>query len=339
MSRRVTVGLVGCGGWCKNYHVPLLTEAMSDQYQVVGVCDTVEELAREGADLTGAPAFAQVGELVAKTDAELVYIVTKPPATHHEVGREALEAGRHVFMEKPMCETVEQCDELIELARRHERLLAVHHSRRWEVPFMVAQRVVADGLVGRPYYVMSSHPSSWCGPADLLMDWGIHISDQALRIGAPAKPVEVSCVVRHVEEPETRSGPWRASVRFDNGLVVDLFQMLIAPGALPKWQVCGHEGSCTINPPFDVRNETGTLEVDLDAIQRGREVDDTPAFKLTLELVHYHEMLHRAIVDGAPLSVAPEGARNAVALSNLLIDAARAQRSLSVDSSVWINEN
>ncbi|MBM4084612.1 MAG: Gfo/Idh/MocA family oxidoreductase, partial [Planctomycetes bacterium] len=243
MSRTVTVGLVGCGRWCKNYHVPLLTKAMADRFKVVGVCDAAKESAQEVAALTAAPAFDRVEDLIAAVDPELVYVVTKPPSTHFAVARLALAAGKHVFMEKPMCETADQCDDLIELARRHRRLLAVHHNRRWEVAYLVARRVLADGLVGKPYYVLSNHPSTWCGPADLLMDWGIHIADQALRVAAPARPVEVSCLVRHVEDPATRSGPWRASVRFDNGLMVDLFQMLVRPGALPKWLVCGDAGS------------------------------------------------------------------------------------------------
>lgn len=338
MSRAVTVGLVGCGRWCKSYHVPILTDAMADRYKVVGVCDAAEALAQEAAELTGAPAFGRVEDLIAAADPELIYIVTKPPSTHHEVAKAALLAGKHVFMEKPMCETPGQCDELIALARQHGRLLAVHHNRRWEVAFRVAQRVAADGMVGEPYYIMSNHPTVWCGPADLLMDWGIHIADQALRVAAPAKPVEVCCMVYNVAEPECNSGPWRAWLRFDSGLVVDLFQVLVAPGALPKWLVVGREGSCTINPPFDVRNQTETLEVDVGGIQRGREAEDTPAFKVTLDLVHYHELLHRAIVHGAALHVAPETARNAVALSNLLIEAARRQRALPVAADAWIDE-
>ena len=339
MPTPITVGLVGCGNWCKTYHLPILTETLADRYKLVGVCDAVHALAKEAAQLTGAPAFATVDELIAKADPELVYVVTKPPETHHVVAKAALEAGKHVFMEKPMCATAAQCDELIALARQHERVLAVHHNRRWEVPFLVAQRVIADGLVGQPYYIMSNHPTIWCREADLLMDWGIHVADQALRIAAPAKPVELSCLVYNPAEPETRSGPWRAWLRYDNGMVVDLFQVLTAPGAIPKWMAIGDRGSCTISPPFDVRNQTETLEVELPTgVQCGREGEDKPPFTLTLQLTHYHELLHRAIAEGGPLPVAPETARNAVALSNLLIDAARAQRALPVDASAWIDE-
>lgn len=339
MERKVDIGVVGCGNWCTNYHLPLLTGEMSDRYKVVGVCDLIPERARQASELTGAPAFTDAAELLATTDPELVYIVTKPPATHHAVARLALQSGRHVFMEKPMCETVEQCDELIALARSRSRLLAVHHNRRWEVPFRAAQRVLDDGLVGEPYCVLSNHPTIWCGPADLLMDWGIHIADQCLRIAAPALPVELSCLVQNRDDPATRSGPWRAWVRFDNGLVVDLFQMLTAPGVLPKWQVWGQTGACTVSPPYDVVNRTETLQVQLQGIQRGREADDTPEFALTIDLVHYHELLHRTLTAGAPLPVAPEEARNAVALSNLLIDAARQNRFVSVDSSYWMKES
>jgi len=319
--------------------MPLLTETMADRYRVVGVCDAVAELAGEVAETAGAPAFADVRALIEGADPELVYIVTKPPSTHYDVARTALEADRHVFMEKPMCETVAQCDELIALARRRGRLLAVHHNRRWEVPYLAAKRVMEKGLVGEPYYVMSNHPTIWCGHADLLVDWGIHIADQCLRIGAPAHPVEVSCLVYSTEHAATRSGPWRAWVRFDGGLVVDLFQLLVAPGSFPKWQVCGREGACTLSPPFDVVNRTESLSVPVGGIQRGREAEDTPAFEVALDLVHYHELLYQAIVDGAPLPVAPEGARNAVALTNLLVDAARAQRSLPVDPAVWMKES
>ena len=339
MSRVVTVGLVGCGNWCRNYHLPLLLEKMPDRFRVVGVCDKIAERTASAAELTHAPGFGSVEELLKATDPELVYIVTKPPTMHYEVARVALQAGKHVFTEKPMCATAAQCDELIALARQKSRILTVHHNRRWEVPFLVARRVLTDGLVGTPYYVMSSHPSTWCGPADLLVDWGIHIADQILQVAAPAKPVEVSCVVCNPPEAGTRSGPWRATVRCDTGLAVDAFQLLLAPGAMPKWLVCGSTGSCTMSVPFDVRMETGPVDVEIPSLQRGREGKDEPAFTLRIDQVHYHELLHRAIVDGAPVPVAPAGARNAVALSSLLVEAATSQRTVTVPAGYWLKED
>jgi len=337
MGKRIRVGVVGCGRWCKNYHLPILTDTMSDLYEVVGVCDAMDALAAEVAGLTGAPAYARVEDLIDGADPELVYVVTKPPTTHHAVGRVALQAGRHLFVEKPMCETAAECDELIALAREHRRVLAVHHNRRWEVPFLVAQDVVRKRTLGEPYYVLSNHASSWCGPADLLVDWGIHIADQALRIGAPSQPVEVSCLVRNPSDAGN-SGPWRASVRFASGLVVDLFQMLVPAGALPRWLVSGHEGSCAINPPYDMHNQTDQLRIEITEITGGREFGDKAPVTVSLDLTHYHELLHRTIAEGAPPAVAPEQARNAVALSNLLVEAAGRQQAVRVDPDQWIDE-
>ncbi|MBT4821273.1 MAG: Gfo/Idh/MocA family oxidoreductase [Lentisphaerae bacterium] len=338
MGRVIDVGVVGCGGWCGNYHLPLLTGDMSDRYRIVGVCDLIPERVQAAAGRVGAPGYQTVDALIANANPELVYVVTKPPETHYDVARVALLANRHVFMEKPMCATVAQCDDLISLARERERILTVHHNRRWEVPFLAAQKVIEQGHVGLPYYVLSNHPTVWCGQADLLVDWGIHIADQCLRIGAPARPVEISCLVHTPAEAATRSGPWRASVRFDDGLVVDLLQLLVAPGSFPKWQVCGYEGACTLSPPFDVTMRTESLSVKVDGIQRGREAEDTGPFDMTLDLIHYHELLYHAVVDGAPVPVAPESARNAVALSQLLVEAAQTQRALSVSPDSWIEE-
>lgn len=339
MERVIDIGVVGCGNWCGSYHLPLLTGDMRDCFRIVGVCDVVPERVQAAAELVGAPGYENVEVLIASADPELVYVVTKPPETHYDVARAALLADRHVFMEKPMCATVAQCDELIALARERGRILTVHHNRRWEIPFLVAQQIIELGCVGLPYYVLSNHPTIWCGQADLLVDWGIHIADQCMRIGAPSRPVEVSCLVHTPAEASTRSGPWRASVRFDNGLVMDLFQLLVAPGSFPKWQVCGYEGACTLSPPFDVTMRTESLSVPVDGVQRGREAEDTAPFEVTLDLVHYHELLYRAVVDGAPVPVTPESARNAVALSQLLVEAAQAQGTLAVDPDCWMKES
>ena len=109
---KTRVALIGCGMISKVYLTNLLTY---DAVELVGCSDIIEERAKARAEQFGIRQMTNE-EIFADPSIEFV-VNTTYPLSHYEVARAALEAGQSVYTEKMVCETVEQMDELIALAR------------------------------------------------------------------------------------------------------------------------------------------------------------------------------------------------------------------------------
>ena len=117
--------------------------------QVVGVSSLSHEEAATLAKEVNARPFTDATALA--TDATVDAIsVTLPTYLHKEYVVQALNAGKHVFVEKPMSLTVEDCDGMIEAARRNDRLLMVAHVLRFWPEYMALAEAIQSGQLGRP---------------------------------------------------------------------------------------------------------------------------------------------------------------------------------------------
>src|SRR5450759_209138 len=131
----IAVGLVGCGNAGRGIHLPLFAKH-ADLYRPVCCADAVTNSANELAVKVGIRAMESVDALIADREVELLVVATKPPATHRDIALKALAAGKHVVVEKPMADSAAQCEEMIKAAKSADRVLSVHHNRRWDVDFL-----------------------------------------------------------------------------------------------------------------------------------------------------------------------------------------------------------
>jgi predicted dehydrogenase len=125
MQPPLRVGVIGVG-YLGRYHAEKY--AALPEARLVGVADLAWERGREVAKALGAEAFADYRLLFPQVEAVSVAVNTRD---HYLVVREALEAGLHVLVEKPLTATVAEADELLRLARKHDRLLMVGHLERF----------------------------------------------------------------------------------------------------------------------------------------------------------------------------------------------------------------
>jgi len=175
MARPIRTALIGRGLGGSAFHAPLIR-----------ACDGLELTRWVGAD--GAAEAATAG------DVDLV-VVAAPNAFHFPLARAALEAGKHVVVDKPFTVSLDEADALIALAAARGRMLSVFHNRRWDGDFLTVRALLpALGTVR----LFEAHwdrfrPAIKPGwrevPAEgagLLADLGPHLVDQALRLfGAP----------------------------------------------------------------------------------------------------------------------------------------------------------
>lgn len=229
MPAPLKVAVVGTGSLGKE-HARLYAElAAEGRVELVGVFDTDAARARQVAAANRTRAFANFEEAVAAADA--VSVVT-PTATHFELARALLAAGRHVLVEKPMTDNAAQAEELIELARRQGCLLQVGHVERFNPVFDYLQRVVRE-----PRFIeghrLSPYPAR-STDVGVVLDLMIHDLDVVLAfVAAPVVSVDaVGIPVLSASEDIAN-----ARLRFANGCVANLTASRVSAERLRKIRV------------------------------------------------------------------------------------------------------
>src|SRR5262249_43256741 len=123
VMRTAHIGVVGCGAVAQGIYLPEF-HRLDDKATLVAVCDRVEERARAAQQRFGARTYyTDLERFLRESDAEIVVNLT-PHRAHMPVSMAALEAGRHVYTEKPLAQSVDDATRLIEAARAHHVKLA-----------------------------------------------------------------------------------------------------------------------------------------------------------------------------------------------------------------------
>ena len=141
----LNVGIIGTGNISGAHIAAYLT--FPDEVRIVGLADIVPakaEAKRSEHDLTAARVYDDAGAMLAAEDLDLVSIAT-PPGTHCELTIQALEAGVHVIVEKPMAPSVEECDRMLEAQSRSGALLSVIAQNRFRDDMAQLKAVLDSG--------------------------------------------------------------------------------------------------------------------------------------------------------------------------------------------------
>jgi scyllo-inositol 2-dehydrogenase (NADP+) len=178
-------GLIGFGVAGRYFHAPLINAAGID---IAAVVTSRHDEAR--ALLPSAIVLDSSEELLRREEIDLV-VIASPNQFHDAQAADALRAGKHVVVDKPLCLTAAQARELSRLATRQRRKLAVFHNRRWDSDFLTLQQLLRTGRLGE----INSFHARWdryrprvtdrwrerAEPgAGVLYDLGSHLIDQAL---------------------------------------------------------------------------------------------------------------------------------------------------------------
>ena len=144
------VAVIGCGYWGKN-----LVRVFHELKALAAVCD-VRETVRDTVHKTyNVRVTADVGDVLASADIKAV-VIAAPAAQHYEMAKLALEAGKDVFVEKPLALKVAHGQELVDLARRKARVLMVGHILEYHPAVRALKRLVHEGQLGKIEYIYSS---------------------------------------------------------------------------------------------------------------------------------------------------------------------------------------
>ena len=179
----IGVGLIGCGVWGE---VHARTFNTSQDTNLIAVCDKNIDRAKQFALQFKLPFyFDSLNDLLGNKNIQAVSIVT-PDFTHAELILAALDAGKHVIVEKPMATTVEDCQKIIKLRDSKGLKLMVNYSNRWKTPFIHVRRLLNSGELGKLLMIniklndtlyVPTKMLSWASKSNSLHFLGTHLID------------------------------------------------------------------------------------------------------------------------------------------------------------------
>lgn len=140
----LTVGVIGCGKASESHHFPAI-ESVND-IELTWVCDLDEQRAARAAKKYGVPAYTDTADALSDTP-DLVNVNT-PPSTHREVTIQALEAGGHVLVEKPIAHTKEDARAIISAAEESDQKVCLVHNNLYFDPLYAVLRSNRRGEYG-----------------------------------------------------------------------------------------------------------------------------------------------------------------------------------------------
>lgn len=230
--------------------------------ELAAVVDTDEKRAADVAREHGGKPFRTIAELPDGIDAASVAV---PTVRHLEVARPLIERGLPILVEKPIAATPDEAEQLLALARRHDCLVAVGHSERFNP---VVQAMLRMGVA--PKFVETHRISPFTfRSADIgvVMDMMIHDIDIVLHM-VKAGPISVDAVGVNVLGPHEDIA--NARIRFDNGCVVNLTASRLALKTERKIRVFSEEAYLSL----DYQKRSGIAikkDANLDILKLARE--------------------------------------------------------------------
>ncbi|PIG80208.1 NAD binding Rossmann fold oxidoreductase [Aspergillus arachidicola] len=197
-SKIFNVGVIGYGLSAKIYQIPFITAVKNLKLYAV-VQRTPKPNDNAELDFPGIKSFRST-ELMVKDPAVDVVVVTTAPDSHLELAKLALNAGKHVVVEKPFTATYQEAQELIDLAKKQNRLLTVYQSRRWDADYLTLSKLIKEGSLGRivdyetrfERHVPDIPGSRWRTDSipggGAIYDLGAHLLDQTIQLfGLPKR--------------------------------------------------------------------------------------------------------------------------------------------------------
>ncbi len=342
----IGIGLLGYGAIAAEH---LQAIAAVPGLRLAAVCDrSPERLLAAARAVPEANRHRAPASLLADPQVEAV-VVSTPPNTHHPMARAVLEAGRHVVVEKPVCLTRREADDLMGAARAAGRVLTVFQNRRWDPDFLAVRRVVASGRLGEVFHAETfvgghQHPCGlWHSDATVsggvVFDWGAHYLDWLLAI-LPGRVERVSAFGHKRRWHDvTNHDQLRLIMTLEGGVQAEFMHSDIAAARKPKWYLLGTRAALvgswreTVRPVTAGPGHTALEPVpptDLPADLHVLTPDGaggTDDERLTLPAVPPHPFYRNLaghLLSGEPLAVAPaEAARTVAVMEAAMVSAAR----------------
>ena len=251
---RIRCGVIGLG-WFGEHHVDTLQQLpLAD---VRAVCTRRQQRLQEIAQKYSVPkTYTDYGELLADDDIDMVTVVTHVE-DHLQPTIDAIRAGKHVFLEKPMADSVEACDQILAELKNTERAFMVGHVCRFDTAYALAKEEIEAGHLGK---ILSMHArrnlAKWITESHLpqisaLFGDGVHDLDLMLWYTG-AKPISVYAQSTCTRPELVNDDLGLAMFRFDDGAIAVIENIWCLPENAPfaidaRMEIVGTQGAIYID--------------------------------------------------------------------------------------------
>ncbi len=326
MSKKINTALIGFGMSGEFFHAPFI-----DAHPDFNLIKVVERHSARSKELYPyVKVVKDYKEVLIDEEIDLVVINT-PNYLHYEMAAGALEAGKHVVVEKPFVCTSREAALLIEIAKRKNLVLSVFQNRRWDGDFLTVKKIIENRLLGRLVEFRSHFdryrnyikPNSWKEQphpgSGLLYDIGPHLIDQAVVLFG--KPETVYADLRSLREGSKIIDNFEIILSYDK-LKVVLNSGFLYKQPLVRFALFGTEGTFIKNgldpqedtlKTFGYNNSTGwgtepeemwgELNTGVNGLNfKGKIETEAGCYQ------KYFENIYDAVTGGKELAVKPEEA-------------------------------
>ncbi len=225
---RINIRLIGCGGrgTGDGQSFARYGEENNKLCQILAVCDVYEKRMRQNAERHKVKGFTDYRELLAMPDIDAVIVAT-PDHWHARIALDAMRHGKDVYLEKPMCHTLEEVEELVAATRESKRVVQIGSQTTSADQWRKAKKAIAEGMIGKMImsqgsYHRNSIEGEWnwaidasAGPngkGDDHIDWDMWLGP------APKRPYDADRFFR-----------FRKYWDYSGGIATDLFFHVVAP--------------------------------------------------------------------------------------------------------------
>ena len=294
-------------------------------------------------------------------------VVATPSETHFDLAAQALQAGKHVVVDKPITSSSKSARALVSLAKTHKRILAPFHNRRWDGDFLTLRQLLHENTLGRVVEIVSrfdryrplQRPNTWkeiASPATgVLYDLGPHLVDQALTLFGP--PARITASIRHDRDRTDIDDAFDLVLDYDmlygRALRYSCHATMLAADPSPRFLVHGTHGSfrkfgvdpqeptllnTNRRPPMLGGNEPwlpepesawGTVTLPLDLAQP-TEFTRTQLPTIPGDYRQFYANVRDAILGKAPLTVSAEDGYRTLRLLDLARESHHQRQTLPV---------
>lgn len=258
--KKVRIGVAGTGIWGE-MHVRAYVQHSS--VELVGVCDLDGERARKIAEKYDIPGYYTKVEEMIGEGLDGISIAT-PDTAHADIAIKSAQRGIHIFVEKPLATTLEECERMILSASQNNVYLMVDWHNRWNPPIYHAWNAIRNGEIGNVSYIyyriadtiyVPTKMLSWAGKSSVMLFLGSHALDTTCWLMGQT-PIRIYCerkegILKSMGIPT--ADMYITIVNFKNGATAVVENSWILPQSSPslidhKCEIVGTDGVIYADP-------------------------------------------------------------------------------------------
>jgi predicted dehydrogenase len=269
---RLKSAIIGAGNISGIYLANLLN-MFSDKIELCAITDSIREKAEEAAEKHGIEFAENVDAVLGRRDISIVLNLT-PPSSHFEIARAALDRGKNVYNEKPLCVNLSDAEALLETARKNNLRVGCSPDTFLGAGLQTAHKLIADGWIGHPVagtaFLMNHGPEHWHPAPEFyyakgggpLFDMGPYYLTALVSLLGPVSTVTGNTAIsfeKRLITSEPKKGEMidvetpthvSALLEFKNGARVSIIMSFdVWSHSLPHIEIYGSEGSIQIGDP------------------------------------------------------------------------------------------